>query len=131
MWRDSLVILGVSKKHARFIWGETSRAWTPTKSGYGQVERESNAILTGMYMNKMHQPLLPIYTTLLTNLSSFALIDTEPNYFLSSIMWCMNLVKKHQVTMGRVTLQSVPMLMNGKSKNGASKPGQIYMSTES
>ena len=44
---------------------------TPAESGYGQVERESNGILTGMHMNKMctlgthvqvvtdHQPLIP------------------------------------------------------------------------
>ena len=53
----------------------TSRAWTPDESGYGQVERESNGILTGMHMNKMytlgthvqvvtdHQPLIPIYNS--------------------------------------------------------------------
>ena len=53
----------------------TSRAWTPAESGYGQVERESNGILTGMHMNKMytlgthvqvvtdHQPLIPIYNS--------------------------------------------------------------------
>ena len=50
----------------------TSRAWTPAESGYVQLEKESNGILTGMYMNKMytlgthvqvvtdHQPLIPI-----------------------------------------------------------------------
>ena len=31
----------------------TSRAWTPAEARYGQIERESNGILTGMYMNKM------------------------------------------------------------------------------
>ena len=53
----------------------TSRSWTATKAGYGQVERESNGILTGMYMNKMHvfgthtkvvtdhKPLLPLYNS--------------------------------------------------------------------
>ena len=53
----------------------TSRAWTSAESGYGQVERESNGILTGMHMNKMytlgtyvqvvtdHQPLIPIYNS--------------------------------------------------------------------
>ena len=53
----------------------TSRAWTPAESGYGQIERESNGILTGMHMNKMytlgthvqvvtdHQPLIPIYNS--------------------------------------------------------------------
>ena len=53
----------------------TSRAWTPAESGYDQVERESNRILTGMYINKMyttgthvqvitdHQPLIPIYNS--------------------------------------------------------------------
>jgi len=60
----------------------TSRPWTPTEAGYSQIERESNGILTGMYMNKMytigtlnkmytigthievvtdHNPLVPIY----------------------------------------------------------------------
>jgi hypothetical protein len=51
----------------------TSRAWTPTEAGYGQVERESNGILTGMAMNKMytlgtsvevitdHEPLVSAY----------------------------------------------------------------------
>ena len=120
----------------------TLRAWTPAESGYGQVERGSNGILTGMYMNKMytlgthvqvvtdHQPLTQ-YTTLLINLSSFALIITESNYSPSNMMWCMNLVKKHHVTMGPITLQSVPNLMNSKSKNGALRLGQIYTSTES
>ena len=47
-------------------------SWTATKAGYGQVERESNGILTGMHMNKMcvlgphtevatdHKPLLHV-----------------------------------------------------------------------
>ena len=51
----------------------TSRAWTTAEAGYGQIERESNGILTGMYMNKMytlgthvevvtdHQPLVSVY----------------------------------------------------------------------
>ena len=53
----------------------TSRAWTPAESGYGQVERERNGILTGIHMDKMytlgthvqvitdHQPLIPIYNS--------------------------------------------------------------------
>ena len=53
----------------------TSRAWTKAEAGYGQIERESNGILTGMMMNKMyvlgthtevitdHEPLIPIYST--------------------------------------------------------------------
>ena len=32
----------------------TSRAWTPAEAGYGQIERESNRILTGMQINKMY-----------------------------------------------------------------------------
>ena len=32
----------------------TSRAWTPAEAQYGQIERESNGILTGMYMNKVY-----------------------------------------------------------------------------
>ena len=58
------------------VWhsvNHTSRPWTPTEAGYSQIERESNGILTGMYMNKMytmgthievvtdHKPLVPIY----------------------------------------------------------------------
>ena len=51
----------------------TSRPWTTAEAGYGQIERESNGICTGMYMNKMytmgthievvtdHQPLVSIY----------------------------------------------------------------------
>ena len=51
----------------------TSRAWTPAEARYGQIERESNGILTGMYMNKMyttgnhvevvtdHKPLVAAY----------------------------------------------------------------------
>ena len=38
------------------------------------------------------------------------------------MMWCTNLVEKHHVT-----LQSVPILVNGKSKNGALRLGQIYV----
>ena len=51
----------------------TSRSWTEAESGYSQIERESNGILTGMYMNRMytlgthievitdHKPLVHIY----------------------------------------------------------------------
>ena len=51
----------------------TSRAWTTAEAGYGQVERESNGILTGMCMNRMytlgthvevvtdHEPLIALY----------------------------------------------------------------------
>ena len=51
----------------------TSRAWTPTEARYGQIERESNGILTGMAMNKLytlgtpvevitdHEPLVSAY----------------------------------------------------------------------
>ena len=60
------------------VWrpvNHTSCSWTATKAGYGQVERESNGILTGMYMNTMHvfgthtkvvtdhKPLLPLYNS--------------------------------------------------------------------
>ena len=53
----------------------TSRAWMPAEAGSGQIERESNGILTGMYMNKIftlgthveivtdHKPLIPIYSS--------------------------------------------------------------------
>ena len=53
----------------------TSRAWTVAEAGYGQIERESNGVLTGMMMNKMytlgtkvevvtdHEPLVPIYNS--------------------------------------------------------------------
>ena len=53
----------------------TSRPWTPAEAGYGQIERESNGILTGMLMNRMytlgthvevvtdHEPLIPIYSS--------------------------------------------------------------------
>ena len=52
----------------------TSRPWTPAEARYSQMERESNGILTGMWMNRMytmgthvevvtdHEPLVPIYT---------------------------------------------------------------------
>ena len=51
----------------------TSRSWTKAEAAYGQIERESNGILTGMMMNKMytlgtpveivtdHKPLIPLY----------------------------------------------------------------------
>ena len=60
------------------FWGPVNhalRTLTLAESGYSQVERESNGILTGMYMNKMytfgnhvqvvtdHQPLIPIYNS--------------------------------------------------------------------
>ena len=60
------------------VWrpvNHTSRSWTATEAGYGQVERESNGILTGMHMNNMyvfgthtevvtdHKPLLPLYNS--------------------------------------------------------------------
>ena len=60
------------------VWrpvNHTSRAWTVAEAGYGQIERESNGVLTGMMMNKMytmgakvevvtdHEPLVPIYNS--------------------------------------------------------------------
>ena len=51
----------------------SSRPWTSAEAGYGQIERESLGICTGMYMNKMytlgthvevvtdHEPLVTIY----------------------------------------------------------------------
>ena len=53
----------------------TSRAWTETEKRYSQIEKESNALLTGIVTNKMyllgkefeavvdHKPLLPLYNT--------------------------------------------------------------------
>ena len=69
----------VAQKHQinnEDVWfpvNNTSRAWTPAEAGYGQIERESNGILTGTHMNKIytlgtqievvtdHAPLLPAY----------------------------------------------------------------------
>ena len=68
---------------AHFVNGEkswrpvnhTSRVWTAAEAGYGQIERESNGILSGMLMNKMyalgthvevvcdHEPLIHIYNS--------------------------------------------------------------------
>ena len=60
------------------VWrpvNHTSKAWTKVESEYGQFERESNGILTGMIINKMftlgthievatdHEPLIPIYSS--------------------------------------------------------------------
>ena len=54
----------------------SSRPWTSTEASYGQIERESNGICTGMYMNKMytmgthievvtdHEPLVSIYNVM-------------------------------------------------------------------
>ena len=44
----------VAQKHLNDSGGHTSRRWTPAEAGYGQIERESNGILTEMYMNKMY-----------------------------------------------------------------------------
>ena len=53
----------------------TARAWTAAEKGYSQIEKESNALLTGMISNRMyllgipfvavvdHKPLLPLYNT--------------------------------------------------------------------
>ena len=66
------------KLNDELVWrpvNHTSRCWTPAESRYGQIERESNGLLTGMLMNKMytlgtqvevvtdHEPLLPIYSS--------------------------------------------------------------------
>lgn len=70
----------VAQKHPStdgdHVWrpvNHTSRSWTQAEAGYGQIERESNGILTGMFMNKMytigadivvvtdHKPLVMIY----------------------------------------------------------------------
>ena len=60
------------------VWkpvNHTSRSWTKAEAAYGQIERESNGILTGMMMNKMytlgtaveivtdHKPLIPLYNS--------------------------------------------------------------------
>ena len=62
--------------HGEMVWrpvNHTSRKWTPAEAGYGQIERESNGIQTGMHMNRMytlgteveivtdHEPLLDAY----------------------------------------------------------------------
>ena len=53
----------------------TSRAWTDPEKRYSQIEKESNALLTGIVSNKMyllgthfqavvdHKPLLPLYSS--------------------------------------------------------------------
>lgn len=53
----------------------TSRAWTEAEKRYSQIEKESNALLTGIISNKMyllgmrfqavvdHKPLLPLYSS--------------------------------------------------------------------
>ena len=53
----------------------TSRAWTEPEKRYSQIEKESNALLTGIVSNKMyllgkefeavvdHKPLIPLYNT--------------------------------------------------------------------
>ena len=54
----------------------TSRAWTDTEKRYSQIEKESNALLTGIVSNRMyllgnhftavvdHKPLVPLYSSL-------------------------------------------------------------------
>ena len=64
--------------HEKKAWklvNHTSRSWTKAEAAYGQIERESNGILTGMMMNKMytletfveivadHKPLIPLYNS--------------------------------------------------------------------
>ena len=71
----------------------TSRAWTAPESGYSQIERESNGIVTGMHMNRMyttgthvevvtdHEPLLPIYNDL--DMSHNLRVDNHRSKLLS------------------------------------------------
>jgi hypothetical protein len=71
-------IAQLHKIYGENVWrpvNHTSRAWTTAEAGYSQIERESNGILTGMFMNKMytlgtqvevvtdHEPLVPIYNS--------------------------------------------------------------------
>ena len=73
---QALVAQRYSSEDDDKIWrpvNHSSRPWTPVEARYGQIERESNGVLTGMLMNKMytlgthvevvsdHEPLIPIY----------------------------------------------------------------------
>ena len=115
------------------VWrpaNHTSRAWTKAESGYGQVERESNGILSGMMMNKMYtlgthvviindqEPLIPIYNTDASNPKNHVLIAIESSYYPSIIMWFMSQVKQPCVIMDLVILP-IKNLLNQKKRNGA------------
>ena len=72
VWTQATVCQLHHDNHWRPV-NHTSRPWTPAEAGYGQIERESSGICTGMYMNKMytmgthievvtdHEPLVLIY----------------------------------------------------------------------
>jgi hypothetical protein len=50
-------IAQLHKIYGENVWrpvNHTSRAWTTAEAGYSQIERESNGILTEMFMNKMY-----------------------------------------------------------------------------
>lgn len=79
----------------------TCRAWTSAEAGYGQIGRESNGILTGMYMNRMYT--LGTYTKVITDHrplepSNSELTDIEQNYSPSGTVSNMSLENTCHVT---------------------------------
>ena len=95
------------------VWrpaNHTSRAWTKAESGYGQVERESNGILSGMIMNKMytlgthvdfvsHKPLIPMHNTA-SKPKNLCGNSHRIKLYPSIIMWFMSQVKTTQCDYG-------------------------------
>ena len=119
----------------------TSRDWTPAEAGYGETERESNRILTGMQMNKMYT--LGTYITVATNHvpyylhtmhptspSSWELISIAPSYYHFSRTLCMSLERWPPVIMAHVIHLLIQTSLK-KELTGLLRMKQTFSSTRS
>ena len=120
----------------------TFKAWTPPEAGYGQIERKSNGIFTGMHMNKMYtlgtnievitdlQPLISYQPMMIRpNQSNYVSIDIEQYFFLFNTAFLMRLIKRLHVIMDLIILLKLSLLRN-RLRTGASKYVMILMLIE-
>ena len=138
----------VAQKH--IITGEvhwrpvnnTSRSWTSAEARYGQIEQESNGIITGMYIGQMytlgtltevvtdHEPFIHIYNDP-RRPKQLVLIGTEQSSFHLSITLPLNLEKTHLVAMAQDIHLDWGPLQRISNSSGLFKMMLISLLTES